>query len=50
MNYIAVNPTDVKANVQGQSHNSSYLFMDKEKNKRFSFPSDFERRKTALRK
>lgn len=33
INYIAISPTDVKANVQ--NHNSSYPFMDKEKIKAF---------------
>lgn len=39
--YIAVNPTDIKANTQGGSHDPKHLLMDKEKNEKFSTTSEF---------
>lgn len=36
INFIAVNPADIKANIEGGSHDRNHLFMDKEEK---SFPS-----------
>lgn len=36
ISYIAVNSTDIKANIQGGSNDPKHLFMDKEKKKFFS--------------
>lgn len=47
INYTAVNPTDIKANIHGTSHDPNHLFTDKEKNF-FSAPSDFEKSNIAL--
>jgi len=46
INYIAVNPTDIKANIQRGSHDPNHLFMAEEE-KSFSAPSDFEKKKDS---